>query len=131
MGRSARFLGAGALAQRVDDLRQDAHGDLLRRPRSDVEAGGTLNPVEGFRRDASRLERLAHLGEPLAARDDRQVVGLERQGFDDRFLVALAHRRDDGESARAGLLLGRRLPVRAGPRRKAASSASGSAASTA
>ena len=80
--RRGNGLGRKGLRLRVpqlDDLRQDAQGDLFRKARADVEPGGVLDAVERLVRHAAREQRLAQLREALAAGDHRQVRGADRE----------------------------------------------------
>src|SRR5256885_15000107 len=92
--------GSRLRAATLDDLGEDAQRDLLGQARADVQAGGIVHLVERLARDPALEQRLAHLREPLAARDHRDVRAARTEGPRPGLLSVLAHGPHDPEYRR-------------------------------
>ncbi len=89
--REARLGGAPVL----DDLGEDADGDLVRAHRADVEPGGRLEPREALEAHAGLAQALDDPGRPAAAGDQAHVAGVRREDLLQCVLVGVGVRGDD------------------------------------
>ena len=94
----------GAEAQRgiplLDDLGEDRQGDLLRRPRTDVQPG---RRVHALLERVVDIEGVEHRPTPLGARDQADVGDARIERVDERLLLVEPVRGDDDGVGRAHL----------------------------